>query len=901
MKKKFEAESGEAEAAQGSIWEDTWIPAICEGYCSDNPCALRVHRVNGLAVGIEPNTESEGFENLAKNRGTLCSKAYSYIQKLYNPHRIKRPLKRTNPEKGQGIDPKWVSISWDEAFDIIAEKLKEIRAEDTSRVSHGGPGLGAAMRCPAWWAFFPAYGHTQQLWGGRANRCEAGEHLFAQRIHGGFQCEPDLDYCNYLIIFGNNTAASGGATEGVLFADARERGMKIVVIDPVLSPTAAKATEWLPIKPCTDTAFLLAMINIIVWELGIYDEPFLKHKTNSPYLVNPDRNFVRDKTTGKIMVWDSINNKAKSHDDSTVKDFALEGTYKVGNIDCKPAFQVLKEHVKQYTPEWASSLTDIPADTIRRITKEFVESARIGSTIEVGNLTMPYRPAATKMGRGISGVMRSYQTVIANHILAALIGSIEVVGGHMGGTTFKDGKLRHGIIFHGLEFDQGIVGDGDGMTLMHHFPFIWPPRTYGAQETLCPFNGEYPYPEDIQNADPNSFGALQMDQLAWRNLLDPPKGLPVPPPPKFWLGYRTNPLLALGEPQLMAEAMKKIPFIVTISYTLDDVTEFADVVLPEQIEMERYFLDYRIRSACHKKYFMIVLQQPVIEPLCDVLNPNDIFVELADRLGLTDEFNSRLNKVLGLQDPYKLEPGIKYSWVDIVDRQCKTYTNGAYDLEWFKKNGGVVRPVSVEDQYDIHLVMEEKKLRYHVPYLEEVKRTGEELSKNLARVGIDWWSTEEYVALPKYIPTPLEEEPAEYDFYATTCRTAMYGWGNNVDNPWMTELIQRVRGMEDILMNEETAKARGIKEGTEVWVESRVGRVKRKVKLCQGIRPDVLLIAGQFGQRVMPVAKDSGRVTLTTLVPVNSQYTDHVTSGMQGQVIKVKIYKSSEKDKEDQS
>ena len=73
------------------------------------------------------------------------------------------------------------------------------------------------------------------------------------------------------------------------------------------------------------------------------------------------------------------------------------------------------------------------------------------------------------------------------------------------------------------------------------------------------------------------------------------------------------------------------------------------------------------------------------------------------------------------------------------------------------------------------------------------------------------------------------------------------------------------------------------------------------MKLCQGIRPDVLLIAGQFGQRVMPVAKDSGRITLTTLVPVNSQYTDHVTSGMQGQVIKVKVYQASAKDREAQS
>jgi anaerobic selenocysteine-containing dehydrogenase len=90
------------------VEEDVWIPSICESQCADAPCLLRVHRVNGVAVGVEPNTEIEGYEQLAKNRGRLCPKAYGVIQKLYNPHRIKGPLKRTNPKKGRGVDPQWI-------------------------------------------------------------------------------------------------------------------------------------------------------------------------------------------------------------------------------------------------------------------------------------------------------------------------------------------------------------------------------------------------------------------------------------------------------------------------------------------------------------------------------------------------------------------------------------------------------------------------------------------------------------------------------------------------------------------------------------------------------------------------------------------------------------------------
>ncbi|MBW2000506.1 MAG: molybdopterin-dependent oxidoreductase, partial [Deltaproteobacteria bacterium] len=188
--------------------EDIWIPALCEGYCADNPCALRVHRVDGVAVNIEPNTEGENFEQLAKGHGKLCAKAFGNIQKIYNPHRIETPLKRTNPEKGMEIDARWVSITWEEALDTIAERLKEIREKDSTRLSHGGPGLGSLFACPAWYGFMRVFGHTRSLFGGRGTRCEEGEHTFAQRIHGAFQCEPDLDYCDYLIILGNNTSAS---------------------------------------------------------------------------------------------------------------------------------------------------------------------------------------------------------------------------------------------------------------------------------------------------------------------------------------------------------------------------------------------------------------------------------------------------------------------------------------------------------------------------------------------------------------------------------------------------------------------------------------------------------------------------------------------------------------------
>ncbi len=256
-----------------------------------------------------------------------------------------------------GVDPKWVEISWDEALDTIAEKLKQIRGADTIKLAEARG--TASIRNEGWWAFLRSFGPTQVLWGGRSTHCRQAQHAFGDRIHGGSACVPDLDYCNYLIIFGANPAAAGGAAENPVFAKARERGMKIIAIDPVLSTTAAKADEWLPIKPGTDCAFILAMIYIILYELNIYDVDFLKEMTNAPYLVGPDGYWLRDKKTAKAQVWDRMDNKPKTFDDTGIKDAALEGSFEIESIQGKPSFQLLKDHIKQYTPEWAANITEI--------------------------------------------------------------------------------------------------------------------------------------------------------------------------------------------------------------------------------------------------------------------------------------------------------------------------------------------------------------------------------------------------------------------------------------------------------------------------------------------------------------------------------------------------------------
>ncbi|UCG65904.1 MAG: molybdopterin-dependent oxidoreductase [Deltaproteobacteria bacterium] len=851
--------------------DDTWLPTVC-WLCVEGPDVIRVHRVNGVAVNIEGNMD---FRTLSKGQGRMCLKALSMLQKLYNPYRIKSPLKRTNPTKGKGVDPKWVKIGWDEALDIVAEKLKKIREVDTRRLCVCPPGPKECSHNGTFDAFFDAFGPVQMSGGGGSVRCDMAEHVFGNHIHGGFQCEPDLTYCNYLIMIGENTSASGGAPETVLYSDARARGMKMVVVDPVFTLTAAKAEQWLPIRPCTDSAFLLALIHVVLHELCVYDAPFLKKVTNSPYLVGDDGYFMRDEASKKVLVWDLVDSKAKPYDDASIKDFALEGIYSINGVEGKPAFQVLKDHMKQYTPEWASAVTDIPADTIRGIAKEFADHAQIGSTITIEGVTLPLRPVAIKLGRGVTGNMRSYQAILANHILAALVGALEVPGGHGGGRREE-----------GNECNQGIIPGPDGMLKLKTHTFTWPPLSLTGAEVLIPFGKSYP--------------GCNLKPLVWRNLVDPPKHFPVPAPPEAFFIYRCNPLMSVGEPEVVSQALRKAPFVVSISYLLDEIAELADVVLPEHTDLERFDLSTVQRDATAKKYAGVILRQPIVEPLHNTMELSEILTELADRAGFLEEYNMAINALgqhrgsgITLTEDYKLDPKKKYSWVEIVDRACKSATNGEHDLQWFRKNGAKLRPVSVEEQYDVHLEMMAKQLRHPIPYMELVKRTGEELAQNLRKIGIDWWPTSEYVPLPVYVPPILETVPMDYDLYVTTCRLPQYTFASNAECPWELEVSENVPGQGgDIIVNAGTASERGIKDGDEVWIESDVGKVKGRVRLSEGIRPDTLLIPAEFGHWATPVARDTKRASLTPLTPIRHSWIDPVVGCMQGITLKAKVYKS---------
>ena len=345
--------------------DDVWIPSSCS-LCYGT-CSILAHRVDGVVVKIEGNPES------ALGKGRLCGKGVSGIMTHYDPNRLTRPLRRTNPKKGLNEDPKWKEISWDEALDEISAVLKKVRAEDPRKLVVQRTTTVTASRVP-FQTFAAAFGTPNFSVSGGGQHCGNGAHLISGMMHASWSIVPDFEYCNYAIYFGASKGHSAGhasCSNMGKAADARARGMKMVVVDPICNFAAAKATEWVPLRVGTDAALALAMCNVMVNELGIYDGPYLQAKTNAPYLIGPDKLYVRHPESKQPLVWDSKNNVARRYTDVAAADMALEGEFTVNGTPCRPSFHCLRDHLRKFTPEWAEEISTIGAATIRRLAKEF--------------------------------------------------------------------------------------------------------------------------------------------------------------------------------------------------------------------------------------------------------------------------------------------------------------------------------------------------------------------------------------------------------------------------------------------------------------------------------------------------------------------------------------------------
>jgi phenylacetyl-CoA:acceptor oxidoreductase len=297
----------------------------------------------------------------------------------------------------------------------------------------------------------------------------------------------------------------------------------------------------------------------------------------------------------------------------------------------------------------------------------------------------------------------------------------------------------------------------------------------------------------------------------------------------------------------------------------------------------------------------------------DSRDMTDISTELARRVGILRAYNEAINggaagcRLTREQYDYGLDPAIAHGREEIWDAVCKAasheLTRGeeVQGVDWFREHGFMLRPYS-QLQWYLYPTLQKRGLRFELPYQERILRHGTQLARRLHEAGIDWWKKQlaEYEPLPYYESFPdiwinyakeVGRDPKDYPFFAITARSMQYSWGANAGIPLINEVAQNVAGHKGVIINRTRARELGIEEGDPVVISSPAGETSGHAVLREGIRPDTLLLIGQFDHWAMPVAKDLHLPSLNNLTSIALSLTD--STGSSADLARVAIRKGN--------
>ncbi len=775
-------------------------------------CGMIARRIDGRVVKFEGNPTNP------RNVGTLCPKGQAQIQALYDPNRVKWPLVRTNEK---GVSGEWRRASWDEALDMVADVVKEVRSRDPKKV------LWQKGRSKAKDfyddAFVKSTGASKL--GHGAFCSDVGYRALEYTLGTHAVLHPDFRYCNYMLSWGWNITNAGGnkfcwLTWPRHMVKARERGMKITHLDPRLRSAGPFADTWLPIRPATDMAMALAICRELI-ALGHIDRPYLTTYTNAPFLVKAD-GMVAKVTIGEGeeaeeigLVWDDATGTAVPFGE--VENPALEGEFQLDGQTVRPAFQLFKEQVETNTPEWAADITGLTADQIRKVASEFGENAQIGATIVVDGVEVPYRPVGI-MAYHMAQQELGLQTVRAMTMVPMLVGAVGAAGGQLSDFTWKIHKNY-------AKFEKLTVEDPP-------YDFILNKSKY------FPINTGFPGMVAKVMIDPERYGVEELPEVA--------------------ILHMVNPLNSFPSQKEYLESYGKFKFVAVVSPWLSETADyFADVVLPAAT-IEKY---EGPTSATDQYVDAVTLRIPPMEPLFESKGEIDIYMDLCERIGVLfgeDGYLSIVNKELKLTDtefvlPLDQKPQVR----DIFDRWSRS--QGIDEgIEFFEDpaNGTFIKgPVKPTKIYG-YVADPPFGGALHRFYGESLLDAQNQMKAKGAEE-IYW---QDYIALPKWRQPTMESSPGEYEFYLISYHQIEHKQARTSFVPLLAELAPGSR----LDINPESAERLGIGDGDTVTVESQnavTGETRSLVTqatYCDAIRPDTVAMPHHFGMWTHPQNKGQG-------------------------------------------
>ncbi len=839
-------------------------------------CGIRVTLRDGEVRYIQGNPDHP------LNKGVICAKGASGIMKQYSPARLTKPLRRkAGAERGAA---EFEEISWDEAFQIMEERLAHLRKTD-----------------PKKFALFTGRDQMQALTGMFAK--QFGTPNYA--AHGGF-CSvnmatgmiytiggsfwefggPDLDRAKLFIMLGTAEDHHSNPLK-IAMSQFKRNGGRFISINPVRTGYSAIADEWVPIRPGTDSALLLALIHQLL-KTGLYDRDFLVQYTNAAELVSVDEDsddfglFVRtdiprpkDCFDPQDTVWWDRNTDRAVQARSEGADPYLMGEFTTADgRRVKPAFQLLKERVEKYTPQWAATVTGIPEETIERLAYEMGITARddkielpIAWTDAWGkdHETITGNPVAFHAMRGLAAHSNGFQTIRALSILMTILGTIDRPGGFRHKAPFprpippcaKTPSGPEGVrpetplggmpLGWPAEPDDLFVDDkGEPVRIDKAFSWEFPLAAHGLMHNV------------ITNAwrqDPYAIDTLLifMANMAWNSSMNTSE-----------IRKMLNDKDENGE--------YRIPFLIVADAFESEMVAFADLVLPDTTYLERHdVMSMLDRPISEYDGPVDSVRIPVLPPTGECKPFQEVLIELGSRLKLpafTREDGSR--KYRDYPDfivNYETEPGsgigFLAGWRGKGGEKFMKGEPNPNQWEMYEKNNCVFHyelPKSFQYMRNwnrgyLNWAQEHRLTRYAEPinchiYSEVLmkfrlaaqgKTEGKQPPEHLRK------RVETYFDPLPFYYEPLESQLSDkqkYPLNAITQRPmAMYhSWDSQ--NAW----LRQIHAHNHLYMHPSLGEKGGFDDGDWVWVESMWGKVRCMCRFSEAVEPGTVWTWNAIGK-----------------------------------------------------
>ncbi|HEX6354450.1 molybdopterin-containing oxidoreductase family protein [Actinophytocola sp.] len=567
--------------------ETTQVPTFC-ALCVSR-CGAMATVADGELVALHPDpTHPTGR--------ALCVKGKAAPELVKHADRLLHPLARTAP-KG-AADPGWRRITWDEALDTVATRLRALADEhgpESVVFSAASPSTSATSDSVDWVIRLRrAFGSPNLCaymelcgWG----RYLASVYTYGASVPGEYM--PDLDNAGCVLFWGYNPSVSRLAHATSTVA-AHARGARLVVIDPRRAGLAGRADHWLRVRPGTDTALALALTHVMI-EHGWFDGDFVRRWTNAPLLVRADtRRLLRASDLvpagdpAHYVGWDEMAAAPTTYDPArgryTVDEARLDlfGTCEVatatGPVTCRPVFDLVAEQCRRMAPDVAEAITGVPAADIADTARTLWES----------------RPVAYYTWSGLEQHSNATQTIRAINQLYALTGCFDTPGGN-------------------VLFETVPTNAVDGAELLT--PAQRAKAIGVADRPLGPARFEFITGEDFYTA--------ALDGRPYRA--------------RALVCFGANLVMGHGDSERGRDALASLDFMVHADLFMNPTAEQADIVLPvtSAFETEGLKVGFEISQEAQS---LVQLRAPLVPPRGEARSDVSIIFALATRLGLGEHF-----------------------------------------------------------------------------------------------------------------------------------------------------------------------------------------------------------------------------------------------------------------------